>query len=63
MYGALTSIDPDVCENEVGAIWRELYKLEKHFSDTPNPLGMAKKVSFHLCTYVCMYVCTRLGVC
>jgi dynein heavy chain len=44
MHGPMTGLDPDVCENEVGGIWRELYKLEKHFSDTPNPLSMAKKV-------------------
>ena len=44
MYGAMSEVDPDVVENDIGGIWRELYKLEKHFSDEQNPLAMAKKV-------------------
>ena len=63
MYGPLSTVDPDVVENDVGAIWRELYKLEKHFGEEANPLGMAKKVQwpcvqhmFSICRY--MYVCS-----
>lgn len=67
MYGPLSTVDPDVVENDVGAIWRELYKLEKHFGEEANPLGMAKKVHavslctvqcmFNVCTYICLYEC------
>ena len=44
MDGPMSGIDPDVVENEVGAIWRALYKLEKGFSESHNPLKMAQKV-------------------
>ena len=44
MYGPLSTVDPDAVENDVGAIWRELYKLEKHFGEEASPLSMAKKV-------------------
>ena len=37
-------VDPDKVENDTGAIWRTLYKLEKTFNDAPNPLKMAQKV-------------------
>ena len=67
MYGPLSTVDPDVVENDVGAIWRELYKLEKHFGEEANPLGMAKKVRavslcrvqcmVNVCTYVRLYEC------
>lgn len=44
MDGAISGVDPDQVENDVGAMWRVLYKLEKQFVETPNPLQMAKKV-------------------
>ena len=56
MYGPLSTVDPDVVENDVGAIWRELYKLEKHFGEEANPLGMAKKVHSYILTHACTYM-------
>ena len=44
MDGPMGDIDPDVVENDAGAIWRGLYKLEKIFSESDNPLKMAQKV-------------------
>ena len=38
-------VDPDQVENDAGAMWRGLYKLEKQFTESPNPLQMAKKVN------------------
>ena len=44
MEGPFGGVDPEVVENDVGTIWRTLYKLEKTFSDTPLPKEMAAKV-------------------
>lgn len=41
----MSGVDPDLVENETGAFWRTLYKLEKTFSDDPNPFKMAQTVS------------------
>lgn len=39
------AVDPDQVENDAGNVWRNLYKLEKMFSDSPNPQKMAHTVS------------------
>ena len=44
MDGPMSGVDPDQVENDVGAMWRTLYKMEKSFSECPNPLKMAQKV-------------------
>ena len=44
MNGPFSGIHPETVENEVGGIWRLLYKLEKSFSDTPAPCGIAQAV-------------------
>lgn len=44
MDGPMNGVDPDQVENDTGAMWRGLYKLEKTFNETPNPLKMAQKV-------------------
>jgi dynein heavy chain len=44
MEGPMNGVDPDQVENDTGGIWRTLYKLEKSFSDVPNPLKMATKI-------------------
>lgn len=44
MDGPMSGLDPDVVENDVGVVWRTLYKLEKEFSERPNALKMAQKV-------------------
>lgn len=41
----MTGVDPDQVDSDAGLFWRTLYKLEKNFSDTPEPLKMAQKVS------------------
>lgn len=56
MYGPLSTVDPDVVENDVGAIWRELYKLEKHFGEEANPLGMAKKVQLPCVQHIFSFI-------
>lgn len=40
----MSDVDPDQVENDAGVFWRTLYKLEKNFGDSPNPLMMAQKV-------------------
>ena len=45
MTGPMTGVDPDQVENDTGMYWRTLYKLEKNFNESPEPLGMAQKVS------------------
>ena len=40
----MSGVDPDVVENDIGVVWRTLYKLEKGFSEQPNALNMAQKV-------------------
>ena len=47
MDGPMSGVDPDQVENDVGSMWRTLYKMEKSLSEYPNPLKMAQKV----CTY------------
>lgn len=44
MDGPMSGVDPDVVENDIGVLWRALYKLEKEFSERPNALKMAQKV-------------------
>ena len=57
MDGPMNGVDPDQVENEAGAMWRALYKLEKTFSENPNPLKMAQKVHCTCtCTSTCRYV-------
>lgn len=40
----MSGVDPDVVENDIGVVWRTLYKLEKGFSENPSALKMAQKV-------------------
>jgi len=40
----MAGVDPDKVDSDTGMFWRTLYKLEKNFSDTPEPLKMAQKV-------------------
>ena len=44
MTGSMSGVDPDQVDSDTGMFWRTLYKLEKNFSDTPEPLKMAQKV-------------------
>ena len=44
MDGPMSGVNPDDVENDVGNFWRTLYKMEKNFSENPNPLKMASKV-------------------
>ena len=51
MTGSMSGVDPDQVEADTGMFWRTLYKLEKNFSDTPEPLKMAQKVWQTVITY------------
>ncbi|XP_051841933.1 dynein axonemal heavy chain 7 [Antechinus flavipes] len=42
--GPYTKVNPDQVEGDVGSYWRGLYKLEKTFHDSPNALGITKRV-------------------
>lgn len=44
MEGEFAKIDPETVENSVGATWRNLYKLEKTFTNEPAPKKLAAKV-------------------
>ena len=46
MDGPMSGVNPDQVENDVETFRRTLFKLEKSFSDTPNPLKMASKVQY-----------------
>ena len=69
MDGPMTGVDPDQVENDVSAMWRTLYKMEKSFSECPSPLKMAQKVlhpthphpSIH--TVLCYRVCNVFQKC
>ena len=41
----MDAVNPDVVDNEVGNIWRQLYKLEKGFENVPAAKKIATKVS------------------
>ena len=45
MEGPMENVDPDSVEQEVGNIWRALYKLEKGFDSVP----AAKKICHKVC--------------
>ena len=61
MDGPMSGVDPDQVENDAGSMWRTLYKLEKQFSENPNPLQMAKKV--HAYVHVHYYILNLLCYC
>lgn len=42
--GAFTSLNAEEIENEVGDMWRSMYKLTKTFSDQPGPRRIADSV-------------------
>ena len=70
MDGPMSGVDPDQVENDIGAMWRTLYKMEKSFSECPSPLKMAQKVRNALSTplymhvHECIYnVCVHIYVC
>lgn len=44
MDGPMSNMDPDVVGNEVGNVWRSLYKLEKGFENVPFAKKIASKV-------------------
>lgn len=44
MEGPMEDVDPDAVENEVGNIWRNLYKLEKGFDSVPASKKICQKV-------------------
>lgn len=44
MEGPMKNVDPDQCDQDVGNIWRNLYKLEKGFEAVPLAKKIANKV-------------------
>jgi dynein heavy chain len=44
MNGPMSGVVPDLVEQEVGNIWRNLYKLEKGFGSEPAPKKIATRV-------------------
>lgn len=40
----MKNVDPDQCDQDVGNIWRNLYKLEKGFEAVPLAKKIANKV-------------------
>ncbi|GFS43428.1 dynein heavy chain 7, axonemal [Trichonephila inaurata madagascariensis] len=44
LEGTIHQVDPEVVEQEVMTLWRLLYKLEKTFSDSPEPRKIAENV-------------------
>jgi len=41
--GKFELVDPETVENDIGNYWRNLYKLEKTFTDNPNAMNIAQK--------------------
>ena len=44
MDGPMSGVVPDAVEQEVGNLWRTLYKLEKGFGEVPTAKRIASKV-------------------
>ena len=44
MDGPMDKVNPHAVDNEVGNIWRQLYKLEKGFDNVPAAKRIATKV-------------------
>ncbi|XP_047456328.1 dynein axonemal heavy chain 7 isoform X2 [Mugil cephalus] len=44
LHGPLSGVNPDKVEGDVSNYWRNLYKLEKGFSQVPNALNIATTV-------------------
>ncbi|GIX78819.1 hypothetical protein CDAR_277851, partial [Caerostris darwini] len=44
LEGPIHQVEPELVEQEVMTLWRLLYKLEKTFSDTPEPRRIAESV-------------------
>ena len=42
--GSFGKVDPDTVEQDIGNLWRGLYKLEKTFAENPNAKMIAEKV-------------------
>ena len=42
--GTFGKVDPDTVEQDIGNLWRGLYKLEKTFSENPTAKSIAEKV-------------------
>ena len=45
MDGPMGNVDPDSVDNEIGNLWRSLYKLEKGFESVPTAKNITVKVS------------------
>ena len=45
MEGPMEGVEPDQVEQDIGTIWRQLYKLEKEFDKVP----AAKKIATKVC--------------
>ena len=44
MEGPMEGLEPDVTENEVSTLSRNLFKLEKAFENNPNAMKICNKV-------------------
>ncbi len=44
LHGPMAEINPEAVENTTGNMWRNLYKLQKTFAETPAPCKMAAAV-------------------
>lgn len=44
MDGPMDGVEPDMVEQEVGNYWRNMYKLEKGFSEVPAAKRISQKV-------------------
>lgn len=58
LHGQFDVIDPDDVEQEIGNLWRALYKLEKTFSEDANAKAIAAKV----CIQYLVDYCADCGV-
>lgn len=45
MNNKVGSFEPEEIESETGALFRNIYKLEKQFADLPEPGNLAKNVN------------------
>ena len=60
MEGPMEGLEPDVTENEVSTLSRNLFKLEKAFENNPNAMKICNKVCIQKEIVICKIYYTSI---